>query len=106
MSTRLRPWRRKPSAASRRSVGRAKERMAQQSARRDQENQGFPPCYPSTPRVIWTGSANSHTGQHRQGGASQAGQMAASDYVSAEPEFALALKGASTDGKRSFTTCP
>eukprot|EP01036_Dinobryon_divergens_P046292 gene46292-61911_t len=53
-----------------------------QSARRDRENQGFPPCHFSTLRVIWTGSANSHTGQHRHGGAQQAGQMAASDYVS------------------------
>jgi len=34
----------------------------------------------STLRVIWTRSANSHTGQHRSGGAQQAGQMAASDY--------------------------
>ena len=52
----------------------------------------------STLRVIWFRSANSHTGQQLNA-ASQAGQMAASDYVSAAPDFALALKGASTDGK-------
>ena len=52
-----------------------------QSARRDRENQRFPPCLSSTPWVIWTRSANSHTGQHRPGGAQQAGQMAASDYA-------------------------
>ena len=28
--------------------------------------------------------------------------MAASDYVSETPEFTLALKGASTDGKRTY----
>ncbi|MDZ4112538.1 MAG: hypothetical protein U1E18_23480, partial [Brevundimonas sp.] len=47
--------------------------------------------------VIWTGSANSHTGQQRFAVAQQAGQMAASDYVSDNPKFTLALKGASTD---------
>ncbi|MDZ4109964.1 MAG: hypothetical protein U1E18_10240, partial [Brevundimonas sp.] len=52
--------------------------------------------------VIWTGSANSHTGQQRFAVAQQAGQMAASDYVSDNPKFTLALKGASTEGKRTF----
>lgn len=52
--------------------------------------------------MIWTGSANSHTGQRRHAAALQAGQMAASDYVSDNPEFTLALKGASTDGKRTY----
>ena len=52
----------------------------------------------STPWVIWTGSANSHTGQRRFAAALQAGQMAASDYVSETLIFTLALKGASTDG--------
>jgi hypothetical protein len=32
--------------------------------------------------------------------------MAASDYVSDEPEFALALKGASADGKRALAERP
>ena len=52
--------------------------------------------------MIWTGSANSHTGQRRFTAAEQAGQMAASDYVSETPEFTLALKGASTDGKQTI----
>ena len=51
--------------------------------------------------MIWTGSANSHTGQRRFAAAVQAGQMAASDYVSKTLNFTLALKGASTDGKRT-----
>jgi len=39
--------------------------MAQQSVRRGRKNQGFPPCYPGTLRVMWIRSANSHTGsQH------------------------------------------
>ena len=76
--------------------------MAQQSARRDQENQGFPPCLehalgdldldPRTPIQASDGNPP----------AQQAGQMAASDYVSETPEFTLALKGASTDGKRTL----
>lgn len=36
--------------------------MAQQSARRGRKNQGFPPCFISTLRVMWFRSANSHTG--------------------------------------------
>lgn len=55
----------------------------------------------STQWVIWTRSANSHTGQRRQG-ASQAGQMAASDQATRTSQIQLALKGASTDGKRTF----
>ena len=75
--------------------------MAQQSARRDRENQGFPPCFehamgdldpvrelPYRPAAL--------TSPHQQ-----AGQMAASDYVSDHSEISLALKGASTDGKRT-----
>ena len=38
--------------------------MSQQSARRDQENPGFPPCL-STQWVIWPKPANSHTGQRQ-----------------------------------------
>ena len=57
----------------------------------------------STRRVIWTRSANSHTGQHRLGGASQAGQMAASDRARRTSQFRLALKGASTDGSRTHS---
>jgi hypothetical protein len=37
---------------------------------------------PHTPWVIWTRSANSHTGQRRFAAAQQAGQMAAPDYPS------------------------
>lgn len=76
--------------------------MAQQSARRDQDNQGFQRAS-STPRVIWIGSANSHTGQRRYAAAQQAGQMAASDYVSETPEFTLSLKGASKMGSGHWT---
>ena len=54
--------------------------MAQQSVRRGRKNQGFPPCFTSTLRVMWFRSANSHTGsQHSSTAASEAGQMAASD---------------------------
>jgi hypothetical protein len=36
--------------------------MAQQSARRGWDNQGFPQCFEHA-RVIWAWSANSHTGR-------------------------------------------
>ena len=76
--------------------------MAQRSARRDRENQGFPPCLMSTLRVIWTRSANSHTGQHRPGGA-QTGRTDGSIRLrDRHLSIHLALKGASTEGKRTF----
>ena len=55
--------------------------MAKQSARRDRKNQGFPPCFISTLRVMWFRSANSHTGPQHEKLHQEAGQMAASDYV-------------------------
>jgi hypothetical protein len=55
--------------------------MAKQSARRDRKNQGFPPCFISTLRVMWFRSANSHTGPQHKKLHQEAGQMAASDYV-------------------------
>src|SRR5215213_4934026 len=79
--------------------------MAQQSVRRGRKNQGFPPCFTSTLRVMWFRSANSHTGsQHSSTAASEAGQMAASDDRVRPIQKSLASKGASTDGKRTFVT--
>ena len=54
--------------------------MVQQSVRRGRENQSFPRCFKHA-RVTWTRSANSHTGPRQTIAASQAGQMAASDYA-------------------------
>src|SRR5215208_1067919 len=71
--------------------------MAQQSARRDRDNQAATP-YLEYATVIWTRSANSHAGP-RSMAAREAGQMAASDYASRRfLTFSLAQKGASTDG--------
>ncbi len=47
---------------SRRRRGERNESMAQQSARRGWDNQGFPQCFEHA-WVIWTWSANSHTGR-------------------------------------------
>ena len=70
--------------------------MAQQSARRDRDNQAATP-YLEYATVIWTRSANSHAGP-RSMAAREAGQMAASDYASRRfLTFSLAQKGASTD---------
>ena len=54
--------------------------MAQQSARRGWDNQAVPQCFEHA-HVIWTRSANSHTGRQHTIAASKAGQMAASDYA-------------------------
>jgi hypothetical protein len=54
--------------------------MAQQSARRGWENQSVPTCFKHA-HVIWTRSANSHTGRQHTIAAPEAGQMAASDYA-------------------------
>jgi hypothetical protein len=72
--------------------------MAQQSARRDRDNQAATP-YLEYATLIWTRSANSHAGRLSMA-AREAGQMAASDYA---PTFKkpLAFHGASTDGKPS-----
>jgi hypothetical protein len=48
--------------------------------------------------VIWIRSANSHTGSQHIIAASEAGQMAASDYLFITRQKSLALMGASTDG--------
>src|SRR5215213_8650641 len=70
--------------------------MAQQSARRDRDNQAATPYFEYA-TVIWTRSANSHAGP-RSMAAREAGQMAASDYASRRfLTFSLAQKGASTD---------
>ena len=54
--------------------------MAQQSARRDRDNQAATPYFEYA-TLIWTRSANSHAGR-RPMAAREAGQMAASDYAS------------------------
>jgi hypothetical protein len=79
--------------------------VAQQSARRDRKNQGFPPCFISTLRVMWFRSANSHTGPQLASLDHEAGQMAASDYVPNLLDLPLASFGASTDGKRIPPLC-
>jgi hypothetical protein len=53
--------------------------MAQQSARRDRDNQAATPYFEYA-TLIWTRSANSHAGR-RSMAAQEAGQMAASDYA-------------------------
>ena len=53
--------------------------MAQQSARRGRKNQMYSSCLEHA-FMIWFRSANSHTGPQLIA-ASEAGQMAASDYV-------------------------
>ena len=73
--------------------------MAQQSARRGRKNQGFPLCHEHAVgdvvpvRELPYGPAASSA-------ASEAGQMAASDYVQTS-KIPLASFGASTDGKRT-----
>jgi len=67
--------------------------MAKQSARRDRKNQGFPPCFISTLRVMWFRSANSHTGPQHKTLHQEAGQMAASDYVSNSSNYRLRFLG-------------
>jgi hypothetical protein len=54
--------------------------MAQQSARRGWDNQAIPLCIKHA-HVIWTRSANSHTGRRLSSAASKAGQMTASDHA-------------------------
>ena len=75
--------------------------MAQQSVRRGRENQRIPQGFEPA-GVIWTRSANSHTGQRQTIAAPKAGQMAASDYAFRRSQNPLALKGASTDGIRTL----
>src|SRR6516165_1792630 len=60
--------------------------MAQQSARRGWDNQGSPQCFEHA-WVIWTRSANSHTGRRLSlPAASKAGQMTASDHAPQRPQ--------------------
>ena len=83
--------------------------MAQQSVRRGRKNQGFPPCFTSTLRVMWFRSANSHTGsQHSSTAASEAGQMAASDQRARHSRNYLRRRGRPQmeSGPRSERLCP
>jgi hypothetical protein len=92
--TELPRWRPDRQLYRRRGVRSGEGGYGAQSPRRDRENQGFPQCLTSTPWVIWTRSANSHTGQRRHGGASQAGQMAASDQATrTSPNPSLRRRG-------------
>jgi transposase len=74
----------KQDPVARRSVGRTTDGMAH--SRRDGigKTRAFHRAL-STQWVIWTRSANSHTGQLSSGRAQQAGQMAASDYPPETP---------------------
>jgi hypothetical protein len=54
--------------------------MAQRSVRRDRENQYAPMCLEHA-ALMWTRSANSHTGQRRFAVDTKAGRMAASDHA-------------------------
>src|SRR4051795_10970206 len=65
--------------------------MAQQSARRDRDNQAATPYFEYA-TLIWTRSANSHAGR-RSMAAQEAGQMAASDYASRHPDVFPCLEG-------------
>ena len=58
--------------------------MAQRSVRRDRENQAATPYFKYA-TVMWTRSANSHTGPRRLAVAPEAGRMAASDHVPEQP---------------------
>ncbi len=65
--------------------------MAQQSARRGRKNQTESVCFEHV-NLMWFRSAYSHTGQ-QLAAALQAGQMAASDYVSELPDTACNRRG-------------
>src|SRR3954466_286530 len=65
--------------------------MAQRSVRRDRENQYARTCLEHA-ALIWTRSANSHTGPRRLAVSLEAGRMTASDHV---PETIL-----------TFSACP
>src|SRR5215208_2030223 len=75
----LQPRPRKRAGAAR-AWGERKEGMAQRSARRGRDNQCATP-YREYAALIWTRSANSHTGPRRFAAAPEAGQMAASDHA-------------------------
>jgi len=72
--------------------------MAQQSARRGWDNQAVPPCFKHA-HVIWTRSANSHTGR-RLSSCRIKGRTDGSIRLRATTilTFSLAWEGASTDG--------
>lgn len=74
--------------------------MAQQSARRGRKNQGFPPCFISTLRVMWFRSANSHTGP-QPSSLHQRPDRWQHPTTCQILEIPLASRGASTDGKRN-----
>ena len=76
--------------------------MAQRSARRDRENQYATTCLEHA-ALMWTRSANSHTGPAAVRRRNEAGRMAASDHAPMDvPTFSLARTGASTDGAWIF----
>lgn len=63
--------------------------MAQQSARRDQENQGFPPCLEHATGDLDRIRELPYRPATACRRTQQAGQMAASDYVSELPNLFL-----------------
>lgn len=71
--------------------------MAQQSARRGRKNQGNPPCFVSTLRVMWFRSANSHTGP-QPSSLHQRPDRWQHPTTCQILQIPLALLGASTDG--------
>ena len=79
-STELRPWRHKPSTIVRvvEGVGAVEGEYGATVERRDRENQFATQCFERAV-LIWTRSANSHTGPRHMTAASEAGQMAAPD---------------------------
>src|SRR4051812_28651358 len=70
--------------------------MAQQSVRRDRENQ-IDPKYVEYASLIWTRSANSHAGRRSKGRTRGRTDGSIRLRVTAILKFSLALKGASTD---------
>jgi len=65
--------------------------MARQSVRRGRKNQGFPPCFTSTLRVIWIRSSElPYRLAAHHNAASEAGQMAASDHRVRPSKISLA----------------
>jgi hypothetical protein len=75
--------------------------MVQQSVRRGRENQGFPPGFEPA-WVIWTRSANSHTGPRPTAPHQRPDRWQHPTTRAHAPQIPLALKGASTDGNRKL----
>src|SRR4051794_32791581 len=72
--------------------------MAQQSARRDRDNQAATPYFEYA-ALIWTRSANSHAGRRSIGRARGRTDGSIRLRVTAFLMFSLALKGASTPSR-------